>query len=380
MIANTEGTGAEGANLQRVLNFLRSGHVHTRASLAAATGLARSTAAARIDALDELGLIRHVGPAASTGGRRSSQFSFAFDARLVVAVDLGAAHCRVAITDLKSEILASERVIIEIARGPKVVLDTVAELGLKLIADLGRTIADIAGVGIGLPGPVEHGTGRPSNPPIMPGWHDYDVPSHLHASFGAPILVDNDVNIMALGERSAAWTDINDLVFVKVATGIGAGLVLSGTLQRGAQGIAGDMGHMLVSSEGSFTVLENIASGSALAATLRNGGIDAVDARAVARLAREGSAPTLRVIRQAGRNLGAALVSLVCLTNPAVIVLGGSLAVASSELLAGVREVVYSRSLPLATSNLQVELSRAGDDAAIIGASLLIVEQAFGPG
>ena len=348
-----------------------------RDRLAAATGLARSTAAARVDALDELGLIRHIGRAASTGGRRSSQFAFNFDARLIVAVDLGAAHCRVAVTDLKATILRSKRVELRISSGPELVLDAVIDMAERLIADLGRTTGDVAGVGIGLPGPVEHTTGRPSNPPIMPGWHDYDVPGHLRGTFDVPTLVDNDVNIMALGERSVAWADIDDLVFIKVATGIGAGLVLSGLLQRGAQGIAGDMGHMLVTSEGRFGVLEDIASGSALAAALRETGLDAEDARAVARLARQGSGHALRAVRQAGRDIGAALVNLICLTNPAVVVLGGGLAVAGSELLAGVREVVYSQSLPLATTDLQIVLSHAGDDAAIVGASLLAIEHVF---
>ena len=179
MIANVDGTGSEGASINHVLGLLRDGSVHTRASLAAATGLARSTAAARVDALDELGLIRHIGRAASTGGRRSSQFAFNFDARLIVAVDLGAAHCRVAVTDLKATILRSKRVELRISSGPELVLDAVIDMAERLIADLGRTTGDVAGVGIGLPGPVEHTTGRPSNPPIMPGWHDYDVPGHL---------------------------------------------------------------------------------------------------------------------------------------------------------------------------------------------------------
>lgn len=371
-------TVADAPGLVDLFHLMKDGKPHTRASLVAETGLSRSTITGRVDALTSLGFLRPVGHAASTGGRPSSQFAFNPDARVALAVDLGATHCRVAVTNLGAEVLASERVDIDIADGPARILAIVEEIGAATLETLDRR-ADLIGVGVGLPGPVEFGTGRPTTPPIMPGWDGYDVPAHLGRTFGVPILVDNDVNIMALGEHAKSWPDVANLVFVKVATGVGAGIISSGVLQRGAQGTAGDLGRMRVASvqAGASVTVEEIASGAAIAARLRARRLDVKDASTVARSARDGSVDAIDALRQAGRDLGDALTNLVCLINPSVVIIGGVLSDAGEDLLAGVREVVYSQSLPLATAQLQITHSTTGQDAAIIGATLLTVDHAL---
>ena len=369
---------AETARADEIFQLLRDGRPRTRAGLAKHTGLARSTVAARVDALLERGLVKIVGTASSTGGRPSSQIAFNPDARVALAVDLGATHCRVAVTNLTGAILSSRRSDITIADGPEAVLGFVEDLGVDLLHEAGRTVRDLIGVGVGLPGPVEHSTGRPFMPPIMPGWDGFDVPARLRRSFDVPIAVDNDVNIMAFGERAVAWPDVADFLFVKVATGIGAGIIASGRLQRGAQGVAGDLGHIVLSSEaGSGRTLEDMVSGSAIASRLRERGLDAPDSRAVTALVRSGDPDVQAEVREAGRVLGGVLCNFICLMNPSVIVLGGGLAQGSEDLLAGVRELVYSQSTPLATGRLQISRSTTGEDAAIIGASLLAIESAM---
>ncbi|MFI2366165.1 ROK family protein [Promicromonospora sp. NPDC019610] len=363
-----------------MFQLLRDGRPRTRADLAAVTGQARSTVAARIDLLMTAGLIAPAGEATSTGGRPPATFAFAPSARVVLGVDLGATHARLALTDLASTILAQRDLPLLITDGPDLVLDRVAETGAELLREAGRTTAELAGVGVGLPGPVEHATGKPNNPPIMPGWDNADVPAILGARFHAPVLVDNDVNIMALGEHRAAWPDVADLLFVKVATGIGAGIIADGALRRGAQGSAGDIGHVAVPGVtdivcrcGNVGCLEAIASGQAVASRL-DGAVTPAD---VVALVRAGDVAASQAVRQAGRDIGAVLATSVSLLNPSMIVIGGILADAGEHIVAGIREVVYQRSLPLATQHLRIVTARTGTQAGVLGASAMAVDQAL---
>lgn len=363
-----------------MFQLLRDGRPRTRADLAAVTGQARSTVAARIDLLMAAGLIAPAGEATSTGGRPPATFAFAPSARVVLGVDLGATHARLALTDLASTVLAQRDLPLVITDGPDLVLDRVAETGAELLREAGRPATDLAGVGVGLPGPVEHATGKPNNPPIMPGWDDADVPAILGARFHAPVLVDNDVNIMALGEHRAAWPDVADLLFVKVATGIGAGIIADGALRRGAQGSAGDIGHVAVPGVtdvvcrcGNVGCLEAIASGQAVASRLEG----ATTPADVVALVRAGDVTASQAVRQAGRDIGAVLATSVSLLNPSMIVIGGILADAGEHIVAGIREVVYQRSLPLATQHLRIVTARTGTQAGVLGASAMAVDQAL---
>src|SRR5690625_81836 len=259
-----------------LFQFLRDGQPRTRADLALLTGQARPTIAARVDELLATGLITPAGEATSTGGRPPATFAFNPSTRLVLAADLGAVHARFAVTDLASTILTEESMALPIADGPTAVLDVAADRLKALVKSLDRPLTDVAGVGVGLPGPVEHERGRAINPPIMPGWDGYDVPGHLTPLLHAPIFVDNDVNIMALGEHAARWLHVKDLVFIKVSSGIGAGIILDGALRRGALGAAGDLGHIAVARgatvpcrRGNTGCLEASAGGSAVRAALR---------------------------------------------------------------------------------------------------------------
>jgi predicted NBD/HSP70 family sugar kinase len=369
-----------------LFQLLRDGRARTRAELALTTGLARSTVAARIDALIASGLVGPAGEANSSGGRPPSRFAFNPAARAVLAVDVGATHVIVAVTDLSGEVLAERRLAQDVAAGPEAVLGKVVKEGLALLQKAGRGTHDLAGVGIGLPGPVEHATGRPVKPPIMPGWDGFDVVRYVQRSLPVPVLVDNDVNIMALGERTAHWPEHANFLFIKVATGVGSGIISSGELQRGANGTAGDLGHVRVPRGddvlcrcGNYGCLEALASAPALAAELERQGVPASKGSDVLRLVSEGNVQAIHALRQAGRDVGDVLATVVNLLNPSVIVIGGSLGQAGEHLMAGVREVVYRRSLPLATSHLRIALSLAGDKAAILGASQLVTQYVLSP-
>jgi predicted NBD/HSP70 family sugar kinase len=369
-----------------LFQILRDGRPRTRTELSAMTGLARSTVALRIDALMRLGLVGPVGDAVSTGGRPSSQFAITASERVVLAVDVGASHLRIAISDLTGRIQAETGERILVSEGPEAVLGWVETAARGLLEKLGRDSSDLLAIGIGLPGPVEHSTGRPINPPIMPGWDRFDVPGWFRNSFDVPVLVDNDVNIMALGEREFAWPDVDHLVFVKVATGIGSGVISGGFLQRGAQGTAGDIGHVYVARGaevpcacGNRGCLEALASGPAIGRALKEVELRAATSQDVVELVKRGNIDAIQAVRQAGRDIGEVLTTCVSLINPEVIVIGGSLAQAGEHLIAGVREVVYTRSMPLATEHLQITQSKTGPDAAVLGASMLAIHHALSP-
>ena len=369
-----------------LLRMLRDGVPRTRSEIADATGLARSTVAQRVDALLSSELVGPAGEARSTGGRPPARFAFNPSARIVLAVDIGATHVHVAVTDLGATVLVDEREDLEISRGPEAVLARVVDHGRRLIAETGRRPDELAGIGVGLPGPVEHATGRPISPPIMPGWDGFDVARYLESEFGRVTVVDNDVNIMALGEHFSVYPDVDNLVFVKVATGIGSGIIIDGALRRGTQGAAGDLGHLNVPHDevavchcGNTGCLEAVASGDAVAARLRAIGIEAHGSGDVVRLARAGSVETITMVREAGRTIGEVLASVVSLLNPSVIVLGGPLAEAGEGLLAGVREVVYRRSLPLATQHLRIVRSQVSERAGVVGAAVEVIDHVLAP-
>lgn len=350
------------------------------------TGLARSTVAQRVDALLERRLVVEAGEDPSTGGRPPVVLAFNSSAWVILAADLGATHSRLAVTDLAGKPLAETAADMDIADGPERVLDWLQERFDELLADAGRRDAEVAAVGIGLPGPVEFATGRPVNPPIMAGWDGVRVPTPFTERYGVPVLVDNDVNIMAMGEHWARYRDVRDLLFIKVGTGIGCGIVAGGAIHRGAQGAAGDLGHIQVPDRpdalcrcGNLGCVEAVAGGAAIARELTAMGVAAGSSRDVVDLVRAGNAEAGRLVREAGRVLGEVLAAAVNMFNPSVVVIGGDVAQAHEQLLAGVREVVYQRSLPLATRHLEIVRSALDDRAGITGAAAMAIEHILAP-
>ncbi|MFB4271583.1 ROK family protein [Nonomuraea sp. GTA35] len=378
--------GGSAAGAGALLSILRDGRPRTRAELAQLTGWARSTLSLRLDALMHQRLVAPTDDAIHSGGRPATTFAFNRSARVVLAADLGVTHARLAVTDLATDPLAERSAELPIDRGPVPVLTWLVETFRDLLGECGRSLADVCGIGVGLPGPVEHGSGTPVNPPIMPGWDRFAVPEWLSARLGAPVLVDNDVNMMALGEYWAIRSQVQHMIFVKVGTGVGCGIISEGRLHRGAQGAAGDIGHIRVPSFedvvcrcGNTGCLEAVAGGGALAARLREAGEDASVGRDVVELVRAGNVRAVQAVRQAGREIGMVLAWVVNFFNPSFIVVGGDIAAAGEHLLAGIREVIYSRSLPLATQHLGILTSELGDRAGVTGAAVMVIEHVLAP-
>jgi predicted NBD/HSP70 family sugar kinase len=228
---------------------------------------------------------------------------------------------------------------------------------------------------------VEFSTGRPSHPPIMPGWHDYPIPGAF-ARYECPVYVDNDVNVMALGELGVA-DSADDVLVVKVGTGIGCGVIVEGRVYRGAQGSAGDIGHIYVARPDGRTVLcrcgnenclEAIAGGGALLRDALAAGLPVTSTRQVIELADHGDGAAVELVRNSGRTIGTVLAALVNFFNPHRIVMTGGVAQAGLPLLAGIRETVYRRSMPLAARSLEISVSDAPEMSGRIGAALMAIE------
>src|SRR5687768_9427723 len=280
--------------------------------------MARSTVAQRVDALLAHELVYEAGDSASTGGRPPTVLAFNHNAGVVLAADLGATHSRLAASDLAGQPLAEATFDMDIAEGPEAVLGQVQQHFAAMLTEMGAAPRDVRGIGVGVPGPVAFATGEAVNPPIMPGWNHFRIPDWFAAHYDAPVLVDNDVNIMALGEHWSSWRDVEHLLFVKVGTGIGCGIVAGRIIHRGAQGAAGDIGHIRVPGNedmlcrcGNVGCLEAIAGGRALAQRLTAAGLPAATSRDVVGLVRAGEPQATRMIREAGRSLGQVLAGSV---------------------------------------------------------------------
>ena len=364
-----------------LLRHVRKGRARSRAELVALTGASRNTISARVDQLIEANLLEEGGRGWSTGGRPPTILRFNSRAGCVLAVDLGVTSVDVAVTDLSAQVLATVGHPIDIADGPAPVLAEVDRLAQKVLADAGLAPADVRAVGVGVPGPVEFSTGRPSHPPIMPGWHDHPIPGAF-GRYDCPVYVDNDVNVMALGEMGVT-DSADDVLVVKVGTGIGCGVIVEGRVYRGAQGSAGDIGHIYVAQPDGRTVLcrcgnenclEAIAGGGALLRDALAADLPVSSTRQVIELANRGDGAAIELVRNSGRTIGTVLAALVNFFNPHRIVMTGGVAQAGLPLLAGIRETVYRRSMPLAARSLEISVSDAPEMSGRVGAALMAIE------
>lgn len=372
-----------------VLTLFRSAPGLTRADLIGRTGLSRSTINQRLDVLLAAGLIVADGEEAPTRGRPAERFRFARGRGVLLVADIGATGMRAALCDLAGSISAEREVRVDVTDGPVDVLTAVDALFDELLKAGGHDAGEVLGIGIDVPGPVDFARGRVVSPPIMTGWDGYDIPGWFAARFGCPVLVDKDVNAMAFGEQRLAHPDVQELLMIKVGTGIGASLISEGRVRRGADGAAGDIGHLHVTVPevgdepscrcGNTGCVEAYAGGWAIVRDLVAAGHDVPDVDAAVAMIRAGDVTALRLARRAGRILGATIADAVSLLNPGVVVLGGQLARVEEQLIAGVREMVYRRSLPLATRNLQIVRSQLDERAGPTGLALLLADGIFAP-
>ncbi|WP_432543767.1 ROK family protein [Kineococcus sp. SYSU DK002] len=386
----------EVTSLLRIVNMVRLGEATTRPEIGRVTGLGRGVVSQRVEHAIERGFLEDAEFAPSSGGRAPRTLRFRSEQGLLVVCALGGLHVHVGVTTLDGRILDQAHRDWDITRGPEETLSTAAELVDGLLRRLSPA-PPLWAVVVGVPGPVDFETGRPVAPSIMPGWNGFDVRGRFEEHFGAPVWVDNDVNLLALAERGRPGHGDRDLVYCKIGNGIGAGFLSRGHLHRGNNGAAGDIGHVRVTGSqarcrcGRVGCLEAVAGGWALVRDARAAVADGahgvladrvaagggITPEAVARAAADGDALAITLVQHAAHVAGEAIATLVNVFNPAVIVVGGAVAAAGELFLAGVRQRVYELSLPLATRDLVVVNSVADVREPLRGGVQLAEEQLF---
>ncbi|NLU71592.1 ROK family protein [Streptomyces sp. HNM0575] len=384
------------ASAGHLLRLIRDGSATTRGALQRATGLSRSTVGHRLDQLFAAGWLREgaaepvEGPG---GGRPSTRLEFDAGHAVVLAADLGTRHAGAAVVDLSGRVLAERSGAMLISDGPDRVLDALARWFADLLEETGTPPERVCGIGLSVPGPVDWASGLVVQPPIMPGWDGFPIRERLQEAWArhisseepaAPVLVDNDANLMAYAEQRAAHRDCAAFLLVKVSTGIGAGVVAGGRLYRGIDGGAGDIGHIRLHDRpealcmcGSYGCLAAVASGRALAAQLTEAGVATDSVSGVRDRLAAGQPDAVRLAREAGRRVGEVLVTVVTLLNPGVLMIAGELA--GTPFLTGVRELLYQRAMPRTTAHLTVVTSRLGERAGLLGAAAIVVEDLYSP-
>ena len=367
-----------------VLDLIRQGRARTRGEVLEVTGLSRMTVAQRVDALLSSGLVVEGQTAASTGGRRPRRLRFNVGHALVLVATVDTTHSTLALTDLSGRVVVDDHLDVAVADGPSSTLDALGTCARRLIEQGHLGDRTLCGIGLSVPGPVDPASGRPSQPPIMPGWDAYPLGDHLQQYLpGVPVLPANDADAAALGEYTVGFPDAATLCLVKVSTGIGTGIVIDGHIYRGTDGGAGDIGHVRLHHDaedavcqcGAVGCLAAVASGRAVAHRLTSLGFPAASGRDVQALLSAGNGDAARLTQEAGRLVGEVMATVVCVLNPEVVVVHGDLA--SAPLLAGLRETLYRLSLPRATRRLTLQLGVIGERAPLVGLTRMVVDQQY---
>ncbi len=383
-----------------LVDLIRKYGGFSKSDLVTFTEYSRTKITSCIDSLLDKNIIVANNITGYTGGRRSKKFNLNGNFGLVAGIDIGATSIDLAIADFSGKLLVRYSEPATVKDGPIRILGRVCSLLEKLIQEGGLSSKRLNGIGIGVPGPVDFSEGNLVSPPIMPGWDRYPIIQTVQQWFpSSNVVVDNDVNVMALGEiYQGAGKDIANLIFVKIGTGIGAGIICEGKIYRGSSGCAGDIGHIGVDKNGPLChcgnkgCLEAVAAGPAIAGRslaaaqagkspilmkyYENNG-NMLRSEDVGNASREGDGVAIEIIRESGQFVGDVLAGLVNFYNPGMIVIGGGVSNLGDLLLSSIRQTVLRRSLPLATRDLMIVFSEIGSDAGVIGAINLAMDNIF---
>ena len=367
----------------------------SRHGMAERLGFSKSKGNALIAGLVDQGLLAESGLQKSSGGRRAENLQLSIALGVLIGVDIGATSIDVAVLRPDLTVMAHHSEPADVRDGPGVLLARVRSLMRELLTRCGHSAKDVIGIGIGVPGPVNFEDGQLVNPPLMPAWDSFSIRDYLRADYAAPVFVDNDVNLMALGELWRLQRSISNFLVIKVGTGIGCGIVCHGEVYRGATGSAGDVGHICVDQEGprchcgNLGCVEVMAAGPAITrmavaaaeagqsaalaeCLLAHGTIEAFD---VGHASREGDAASNAIIQRAGSLIGQMLASVVNFFNPSHVFIGGGITRIGPLFLASVRQSVYQRSLALSTRHLEIQYAPLGTQGGLIGAGVLAMQE-----
>ncbi|MBQ0986563.1 ROK family transcriptional regulator [Streptomyces sp. F63] len=368
------------ANLERVVRAVRLAGSLTQAEIARSTGLSAATVSNIVRELRDSGIVQ-VTPT-SAGGRRARSVSLSGDAGIVVGVDFGHTHLRVAVGNLAHQVLAEEAEPLDVDASATQGFDRAEALVKRLVDATGLGVGKVIGVGLGVPGPIDVDSGALGSTAILPGWAGINPKEELTARLGVPVSVDNDANLGALGEL--VWgtgRGVKDLAYIKVAGGVGAGLVINGHIYRGPGGTAGEIGHITIDESGPVCrcgnrgCLETFTAARHVLDLLRTSHGPDLTIERMVQLAREGDPGCRRVVADVGRHIGTGVANLCNLLNPSRVVLGGDLAEAGELVLLPIRDSVARYAIPSAARRLSVVPGALGGRAEVLGALALVLNE-----
>jgi predicted NBD/HSP70 family sugar kinase len=371
-------------NQQRVLDALRRSGVATRAELARHTGLSRATVSAAVDRLIAEGLAQEAASAdrrAMGPGRPATALRATAPQGVVVGLDFGHSHLRAAVADLAGTVLAERHRSLPVDNSPDDAIRTAAAELRQLLDRIGERPDAVSTVVMGLPSPIDRGSGRVVTNNILPGWVDRAPARELHELIRLPVLLDNDANLAAIGEMTyGAGRGARDLIYVKASTGIGTGLIFDGRIYRGATGTAGELGHVQIQPDGaacrcgSRGCLETLVSVPHVLDILQPVHPERLTIEHVIDLVGRGDASARRVVTDAGRAIGRSLADLCNVLNPSALVIGGELAAAGSALNAGIREAIDRYTQAVIAHAVTISTGALGERAEVLGAIALAVQ------
>jgi predicted NBD/HSP70 family sugar kinase len=369
-------------NRRRVIEALGHRGVASRADLARATGLSRSTVSTVVADLQRAGLVteREVGDADSGVGRPPVMLALDRSAGAVAGVDFGHSHVAVALADLSHTVVAELWRELDVDHAARDGLDAAAELFEQAVADAGVDPDRVLGVGMGLPGPIHLPGNTVGSMSILPGWVGVDGRQELSERLGLPVRVENDANLGALAELVfGAGRGLTDFAYIKVSSGIGAGFVVGGRLHRGAGGTAGEIGHTGFNGTGAVCrcgnrgCLETTAAAGPVVAAVSAGRGESMTVNRVIELADTGDALAQRVLADAGREIGVAVANLCNLLNPERVIVGGDLSAAGDVLLGPIVQSLRRHAIPTAAQDVDVVAGQLGRRAEVMGALAVVL-------
>ena len=384
----------------QIVDALRRQDAVSRTDISRLTKWSRPKVTAVVDQMISSGFLMEVGEGDSQGGRRPTLLRLNNQLGYLVGVDIGATSLDLALADLHAQVLVRDSGPADVRADPAVLLGEVQARLLTMIQRQGLRAEQILGIGVGVPGPVDFARGVLVAPPLMPASDNFPIRAFFQPAFPrADVWVDNDVNMMALGElRAGAGRGVENFLFVKIGTGIGAGIICQGQVHRGSTGSAGDIGHIRADPNGpicycgNIGCLEILAAGPAIAQRAVEAAqagsspilaqkLDAnrgrLRAEDVGAAAREGDRVALEIIQSSGQLIGDVLAGLVNFFNPSLILIGGGVANIGNQLLASLRQAVLRRSTALATRDLVIRYSPMGAEAGVTGAIHLALDHVF---
>ena len=366
----------------------------SREALATGTNVSKTRANAAVAGMLEQGLLEATGQLVPTGGRRAGTLRLSRGLGVLIGVAMGATGLEVGVLTPDLTVLAHHSEPADVRDGPAVVMSRVRKLIRDLLRKSGLASRDVISIGIGVPGPVDFASGQLVNPPLMPEWDAYSIRDDLRTDHAAPVFGDNDVNLMALGELWRMQRSLQSFLVIKVGTGIGCGIVCHGEVYRGANGSAGDVGHICVDPAGprchcgNLGCVETMAGGPAIARAateaaqsgqsqllhrmLKEQG--ALRLQDVAQASRAGDVAANAIVQRAGALIGQMLASVVNFYNPSHVFIGGGIQRIGPLFLAAVRQSVYHRSLALSTRHLEFQYTPLGERAGLVGAGVLAMQ------